>query len=73
MSQHLSYLKKEYRGCASYRCGANIASEVRQAMLEPRMLQVERDKQCRSLECCKTSQTSNIESLYVARQGKQAT
>lgn len=66
MSQHLSYLKKEYRGCASYRCGANIASEVRQAMLEPRMLQVERDKQCWSLEYCKWGVTSNVGSSNVA-------
>ncbi|MEB6226112.1 hypothetical protein MXM59_02690 [Mammaliicoccus sciuri] len=48
----------------------NVASEHRLAMFRRSMLQDKANKQHRVVVCCKTGQTSNIESLYVARQGK---
>ncbi|MBU6088000.1 hypothetical protein [Mammaliicoccus sciuri] len=49
----------------------NVASERRLAMFRRSILQDKANKQHRVVVCCKTEQTSNIDSLYLSRHAKQ--
>ncbi|MBG9205213.1 hypothetical protein H0243_05430 [Staphylococcus sciuri] len=49
----------------------NVASESRQAMFRRSILQDKANKQHRVVVCCKTRQTSNIDTLYLSRHVKQ--